>query len=244
MDKPSRRERTESQSANSPVPSVSAEITSIGGRRFGEQRHPPRRPREEDRRTLKGANLPNRTPMDSGSKLWESREDLAYDVVFRHSRAGVVIGTGQPRQAVSTRGRPRCSPTLITHRRWPAGHLAATATPKGRHFITRRPTPASCYRLVGGSRRQRAPTSRKPRDAGHGRQLGHHQLARYGRPPASRIEILDPLRQHRRAQRYLEPLVRHPTPTAEGLADHQPESSVPSMAGGAHRAAPRRSSPR
>ena len=104
-----RGERTSSDSGRTPVPSVSAEITSIsivdvssGGGTSGSPR--------EDRRAPKGA-VYRIAPDGLWDELWESRDDSPYDLTFDQN-GSLIIGTGNKGKMYHLEGNP-LRPTLL-----------------------------------------------------------------------------------------------------------------------------------
>jgi hypothetical protein len=100
---------TPSEPVRTPVPSVSAEITSIsivdvggGSGSTGSTR--------EDRRAPKGA-VYRITPDGVWDQLWESRDDSPYDLVFDPNGA-LMIGTGNKGKLYRLEGEP-LKPTLV-----------------------------------------------------------------------------------------------------------------------------------
>ena len=100
---------TPSEPARAPVPSVSAEITSIsivdvGGGAGGSGST------REDRRTPKGAVY--RISADGvWDELWESRDDSPYDLVFDQA-GSLIVGTGNKGKIYRLEGEP-LKPTLV-----------------------------------------------------------------------------------------------------------------------------------
>jgi hypothetical protein len=100
---------TPSEPVRAPVPSVSAEITSIsivdvgGSSGQGSAR--------EDRRSPKGA-VYRITPDGVWDELWESRDDSPYDLIFDQSGT-LIVGTGNKGKVYRLEGEP-LKPTLIT----------------------------------------------------------------------------------------------------------------------------------
>jgi hypothetical protein len=93
-----------------PVPSVSAEITSIsivdvGGNTSGSGST------REDRRTPKGA-VYRIAPDGVWDEVWESRDDSPYDLVFDQN-ASLIVATGNKGKLYRLEGDP-LKPTLIT----------------------------------------------------------------------------------------------------------------------------------
>jgi len=101
-------DRPSPEASRTPVPSVSAEITSIsivdvGGSGSGAT------PRE-DRRSPKGA-VYRITPDGVWDQLWESRDDSPYDLTF-DSTGALIIGTGSKGKLYRLEGEP-LRPTLL-----------------------------------------------------------------------------------------------------------------------------------
>jgi hypothetical protein len=179
-DRESVTPRAPEPSAN-PVPSVSAEITSVavvdapsGGASVGAPR--------EDRRTPKGAIY--RIAADGlWDKLWESREDSPYDVVF-DTQGKVVIGTGNRGKLYRLDGDP-LQPTLVTT----AGGQQVTSLhrdAKGRIYYATA-NPGKLYRL-SAERAARGTYQSETRDAGMVATWG--AISWRGTTPAgSRIEV-------------------------------------------------------
>jgi hypothetical protein len=104
-----RPDRTSPDASRAPVPSVSAEITSIsvvdvGG---GATQSPSSR---DDRRSPKGA-VYRIAPDGVWDQLWESREDSPYDVTFDQSGA-LIVATGNKGKIYRLEGDP-IRPTLV-----------------------------------------------------------------------------------------------------------------------------------
>src|SRR5204862_3226989 len=97
-----RPERTTAESARAPVPSVSAEITSISVIDVG-QPTSSGTPRE-DRRSLKGA-VYRIAPDGVWDQLWESRDDSPYDLAF-DAKGRPVVGTGPRGRIYRLEGSP------------------------------------------------------------------------------------------------------------------------------------------
>ncbi|MBI3402619.1 MAG: hypothetical protein HY048_14465 [Acidobacteria bacterium] len=95
--------------SRAPVPSVSAEITSISVVDVGGLQASAGAPRE-DRRSVKGA-VYRIAPDGVWDQLWESREDSPYDVAFDPGGA-LVIGTGNKGKLYRLEGEP-LRPTLL-----------------------------------------------------------------------------------------------------------------------------------
>jgi len=103
-----RTERPTAESTRQPVPSVSAEITSmtivdVGG--AGSTGSP-----REDRRSPKGA-VYRVMPDGVWDELWESREDSPYDLAF-DPRGGLIVATGNKGKIYRLEGEPM-RPTLV-----------------------------------------------------------------------------------------------------------------------------------
>lgn len=99
----------DTSSSRAPVPSVSAEITSIAIVDVSGSGAATASPRE-DRRALKGA-VYRIAPDGVWDQLWESRDDSPYDVTFDQSGA-VIIGTGSKGKIYRLEGDP-LKPTLL-----------------------------------------------------------------------------------------------------------------------------------
>jgi sugar lactone lactonase YvrE len=100
-------ERATPEPIRTPVPSVSAEITSIsivdvGGSGSSSPR--------EDRRSVKGA-VYRISPDGLWDELWTSRDDSPYDLAFDHNGA-LLIGTGNKGKLYRLEGDP-LKPTLV-----------------------------------------------------------------------------------------------------------------------------------
>jgi hypothetical protein len=101
-------ERTSPEPVRAPLPSVSAEITSIsivdvgGGSGGGSPR--------EDRRPLRGA-VYRINPDGVWDQIWESRDDSPYDLTFDPNGA-LMIGTGNKGKLYRLEGDP-LKPTLV-----------------------------------------------------------------------------------------------------------------------------------
>ncbi len=110
---------TPSEPVHTPVPSVSAEITSISIVDVGGGSPGPGSTRE-DRRTPKGA-VYRVTPDGVWDELWESRDDSPYDLVFDQNGV-LTVGTGNKGKVYRLEGDP-LKPTLVT--RAPAQQITA-----------------------------------------------------------------------------------------------------------------------
>jgi hypothetical protein len=102
-------DRPTPESSRAPVPSVSAEITSISIVDVGGSSGSTGSTRE-DRRTPKGA-VYRITPDGVWDQLWESRDDSPYDLTFDPGGA-VIIGTGNKGKIYRLEGDP-LRPTLL-----------------------------------------------------------------------------------------------------------------------------------
>jgi hypothetical protein len=91
-----------------PVPSVSAEITSISIVDVGGS--PPGPAPREDHRTARGA-VYRITPDGVWDEVWESREDSPYDLAFEANGA-LLVGTGNKGKVYRLEGEP-LRPTLL-----------------------------------------------------------------------------------------------------------------------------------
>ena len=100
-------DRPSSEPSRPPVPSVSAEITSISIVDVGGGSGPTPR---EDRRSPKGA-VYRITPDGVWDQLWESRDDSPYDLTFDPNGA-LIIGTGNKGKLYRLQGDP-IRPTLL-----------------------------------------------------------------------------------------------------------------------------------
>jgi sugar lactone lactonase YvrE len=97
------------ETARAPVPSVSAEITSISIVDVGSSTGAAGSTRE-DHRTPKGA-VYRITPDGVWDQLWESRDDMPYDLVF-DPNGTLMIGTGNKGKIYRLEGEP-LKPTLV-----------------------------------------------------------------------------------------------------------------------------------
>jgi len=99
-----------SDTARAPVPSVSAEITSISIVDVGGGGSGSTGSTREDRRTPKGA-VYRIAPDGVWDQLWESRDDMPYDLVFDQNGT-LLIGTGNKGKIYRLEGEP-LKPTLV-----------------------------------------------------------------------------------------------------------------------------------
>ena len=217
--------RAPEPSAN-PVPSVSAEITSIavvdapsGGASIGAAR--------EDRRTPKGAIY--RIAADGlWDKLWESREDSPYDVVF-DAQGKVVIGTGNRGKLYRLEGDP-LQPTLVTT----AGGQQVTSLHrdgKGRIYYATA-NPGKLYRL-SAERAAKGTYESETRDAGMVATWGAISW-RGTTPPGSRIEVSTRSGNTDTPNDTWSAVVVSLRRRGR-LADQQPQGAIHPVAGGTHR---------
>jgi len=101
---------TPSEPLRAPVPSVSAEITSISIVDVGGSGSGGGGSAREDRRSPKGA-IYRITPDGVWDELWESRDDSPYDLIF--NQAGqLIVGTGNKGKLYRFEGEP-LKPTLV-----------------------------------------------------------------------------------------------------------------------------------
>src|SRR5206468_9215080 len=103
-------DRPSIDTTRAPVPSVSAEITSIsivdvGGPQTSAG------PSREDRRSIKGG-VYRIAPDGVWDQLWESRDDSPYDVTFDPNGA-LIVATGNKGKLYRLEGDP-IKPTLLT----------------------------------------------------------------------------------------------------------------------------------
>jgi sugar lactone lactonase YvrE len=152
-------DRPVSEPSAAPVPTVSAEITSIsvvdvgssGGGGTGSTR--------EDRRSPRGA-VYRIAANGLWDQLWESRDDAPYDLVF-DSEGRLIVGTGNKGKIYRLEGNPP-QPTLVT--RAPAQQITAFhKDAQGRlYFATA--NPGKVFRL-SSERASRGAYESEPQDA-------------------------------------------------------------------------------
>lgn len=148
-----------SDSASAPVPSVSAEITSMSvvDVSSGGGASTPAPP--EDRRAPRGA-VYRITPDGLWDQIWESREDSPYDLTF-DAEGRMIVATGNRGKLYRLEGDP-AQPTLLTR----ASAQQITAFHKGArgqlYFTTA--NPGKLFRLVT-DRATRGTYESEPRDA-------------------------------------------------------------------------------
>jgi hypothetical protein len=100
-------DRPTPEPSRAPVPSVSAEITSISVVDVGSSGAGPSR---EDRRSVKGA-VYRILPDGVWDELWDSRDDSPYDLAFDQNGA-LIVGTGNKGKIYRLEGEP-LQPTLL-----------------------------------------------------------------------------------------------------------------------------------
>lgn len=173
-------DRPAAEPSSTPVASVSAEITSVAvvDAPAGGSTGAPR----DDRRTPKGAVY--RVATDNlWEKIWESREDSPYDVLF-DAQARLIIATGSRGKLYRLEGAP-LQPTLLTT----AGGLQVTALhrdAKGRVYYATA-NPGKLYRL-SADRAERGAYLSETRDATMVSTWGAISW-RGTFPPGSRVEV-------------------------------------------------------
>jgi sugar lactone lactonase YvrE len=152
-------DRSSGDAAAAPVPSVSAEITSIAIADMSGGTASTATPRE-DRRTPRGA-VYRIAPDGLWDQLWESRDDAPYDLVF-DAENRLIVGTGSKGKIYRLEGDP-LQATLIAA----AGAQQVTAflrDAKGvLYFATA--NPGKLFRL-SSDRSTRGTYESEPRDAG------------------------------------------------------------------------------
>ena len=141
-----------------PVPSVSAEITSISVVDVGGGGSTGTTPRE-DRRSLKGA-VYRIQPDGIWDQLWESRDDSPYDLAF-DTNGRLLIGTGNKGKLYRLEGEP-LRPTLVARA---SGQQITTfyKDQRGRLYYTTA-NPGKLFRL-STDRAGRGTYESEPRDA-------------------------------------------------------------------------------
>lgn len=151
-------ESSGNEAARAPIPTVTAEVTSIAIVDVSSGGGAPATPRE-DRRAPRGA-IYRITPDGLWDRLWESREDSPYDLAF-DAEGRLIIGTGNTGKIYRLEGDP-LQPTLLAG----AGAQQVTALhkdPKGRlYFATA--NPGKLFRL-DSERATRGTYESEPRDA-------------------------------------------------------------------------------
>ncbi len=167
--------------SRTPVPSVSAEITSMsivdisGGAGSTGSTH-------EDRRAPKGA-VYRITPDGLWDQLWESRDDSPYDLAFDQHGA-LIIGTGNKGKIYRLDGEP-LRPTLLASAG--AQQVTAFATDSRGRLLYATANPGKLFRL-SSDRAERGTYESEPHDAQMVSTWG--ALSWHGRTPAgSRIEL-------------------------------------------------------
>jgi sugar lactone lactonase YvrE len=149
---------TQEPSSRAPVPSVSAEITSMsivdvsgGSSSSGSPR--------EDRRSPKGA-VYRIAPDGVWDQLWESREDSPYDITFDQNGA-LIVGTGSKGKMYRLEGNP-LHPTLLA--RAPAQQVTAFHKDSAGRLYYATANPGKVFRL-SSERALRGTYESDPRDA-------------------------------------------------------------------------------
>jgi hypothetical protein len=167
--------------SRTPVPSVSAEITSMsivdvsGGAGSTGSTH-------EDHRAPKGA-VYRITPDGLWDQLWESRDDSPYDLAFDQHGA-LIIGTGNKGKIYRLEGEP-LRPTLLASAG--AQQVTAFSTDSRGRLLYATANPGKLFRL-SSDRAERGTYESEPRDAQMVSTWG--ALSWHGRTPAgSRIEL-------------------------------------------------------
>jgi outer membrane protein assembly factor BamB len=105
------REPSSPPSDRAPIPSVSAEVTSIAIADVSSGASPPSSSPREDRRLPRGA-IYRIAPDGLWDQLWESRDDAPYDVAF-DTDGRLIVGTGNRGKLYRLEGNPP-QPTLLT----------------------------------------------------------------------------------------------------------------------------------
>jgi sugar lactone lactonase YvrE len=151
-------DRPTPEPSRAPVPSVSAEITSMsivdvssGSGSTGSTR--------EDRRSPKGA-VYRIAPDGVWDQLWESREDSPYDLAFDQNGA-LIVGTGSKGKLYRLEGNP-LHPTLLT--RAPAQQVTAFHRDAAGRLYYATANPGKVFRL-SPERAPRGTYESDPRDA-------------------------------------------------------------------------------
>jgi hypothetical protein len=174
-------ERTSGDTSGPPVPSVSAEITSIAIVDVSASGSSSPSPRE-DRRAPRGAVY--RIAADGlWDQLWESREDSPYDLIF-DAQGRLIVGTGNRGKIYRLEGDP-LQPTLLAR----ASAQQVTALYKDSHGRVYYATanPGKLFRLAT-DRAERGTYDSEPRDAQMVSTWGNISW-RGATPAGSRIEI-------------------------------------------------------
>jgi WD40 repeat protein len=174
-------DRPSIDTSRAPVPSVSAEITSISIVDVGGPQ-PSAGPSRDDRRSIKGG-VYRIAPDGVWDQLWESRDDSPYDVTFDPNGA-LIVATGNKGKLYRLEGDP-LKPTLLTR----AGAQQVTAfhrDARGRlYFATA--NPGKIFR-VSTERATRGTYESEPRDAQTVSTWG--TISWHGAVPAgSRVEL-------------------------------------------------------
>jgi sugar lactone lactonase YvrE len=151
-------DRPSSESSRAPVPSVSAEITSMSIVDVGGSA-PSRGSTTEDRRSPKGA-VYRIAPDGVWDQLWESREDSPYDIAFDPNGA-LVVGTGSKGKIYRLEGNPLRA-TLLA--RAPAQQVTAFHKDASGRLYYATANPGKVFRL-SSERAPRGSYESEPRDA-------------------------------------------------------------------------------
>jgi hypothetical protein len=175
-------DRSTGEPSATPVPSVSTEITSVSVGDMPSGGGTSSSPTRVDTRSPRGA-IYRIEPDGLWDQLWESREDVPYDLVF-DAEGRLIIGTGNKGKLYRLEGDP-LQPTLLVG----AGAQQVTAfhqDAKGRlYFATA--NPGKLFRLAP-TRAVRGTYESEPRDAETVATWGAISW-RGNTPPGSRIEI-------------------------------------------------------
>ena len=170
----------------------------------------------EDRRARSGA-VYRIAPDGLWDKLWQSREDSPYDIVF-DARRQADIAHRQPRQAVPPGGRPAAADVRHQRRR-PSRSRRSTGT-RAVSMLLRDRQPRQGVPAVGMQRAPRGTYESDPRDA-QVAFLGRDQLAWVdaGRQPRRNLH---PLGKHADARRHMERVVVRRTQHRKGRRSSAP----------------------
>jgi hypothetical protein len=173
-------DRTPPETVRAPVPSVSAEITSIsivdvGG---GPSTSAPR----EDHRTAKGA-VYRISPDGVWDEVWESRDDAPYDLAFEQNGT-LIVGTGNKGKVYRLEGEP-LRPTLLA--RASAQQVTTFYRDSNGRLLYATANPGKLFRLS---------TTKAPRGTYESESRDAQMVATWGTlswrgttPPGSKIEL-------------------------------------------------------